>query len=150
MERCAFLYTLVTDAPISFPHPFILSLIRVHKSSSTAHALFFPIFIHRILSHLDLIEFPTSEPIHIVRPIGVGFLRQRAAHLKASSKRSRIELSGVAPPPPSSTGDATAEELVDHADDAAATAPVPPSLTSDYSDIQRMLETVMTIQAAHG
>ena len=62
------------------------------------------------------------------------FLRQRAAHLKASSKRLRVEPSGVAPPPPSSTGDATAKEPVDHADDAAAAAVVPPPPTSDDSD----------------
>ena len=49
LERCAFLYALVTDAPISFPHLFIRSLIEVHRSSSTAHALFHPVFIHRIL-----------------------------------------------------------------------------------------------------
>ena len=54
--------------------------------------------------------------------------------------------SSVAPPPSSSTGDATAEEPVDHA--AAATVPPPP--TSNDSDIRRMLETVMTVQVAHG
>ena len=46
LEQCAFLYALITDAPISFPHLFIRSLIKVHRSSSTAHALFFPLFIH--------------------------------------------------------------------------------------------------------
>ena len=46
LERCAFLYALVTDAAISFPHLFIRSLIEVHRSSSTTHALFFPVFIH--------------------------------------------------------------------------------------------------------
>ena len=49
LERCAFLYVLVSDAPMSFPHLFIRSLIEVHRSSSTAHALFFSVFIHRIL-----------------------------------------------------------------------------------------------------
>ena len=73
LEHYAFLYALVTDAPISFPHLFICSLIEVHRSSSTAHALFFPIFIHRILLHLSLVEFPVSKPIHIVAPIGAGF-----------------------------------------------------------------------------
>ena len=70
--------------------------------------------------------------------------------MKASSKRLRVEPSGVAPPPPSSTGDATAKEPVDHADDAAAAAVVPPPPTSDFSEIRCMLETVMTVQAAHG
>ena len=62
LERCAFLYALVTDAPMSFPHLFIRSLIEVHRSSSTTHALFFPIFIHWILLHLGLEQFPTSKP----------------------------------------------------------------------------------------
>ena len=44
-----FLYALVSEAPMSFPHLFIRSLIGVHRSSSTAHALFFSVFIHRIL-----------------------------------------------------------------------------------------------------
>ena len=140
-----FLYALVSDAPMSFPHLFIRSLIEVHRRSSTAHALFFPIFIHRILLHLGLDEFPVSEPVHIIAPIGATFLRQRAAQ-RASSKHPRVESSGVAPPPPSSIGDTTAEESVDP---AAATV-VPPSSTSNDLNIRRMLETVMTVQTAYG
>ena len=78
LERCAFLYALVSNAPISFPHLFICSLIEVYRSSSTTHALFFPVFIHRILLHLGLVEFPASEPVHIIAPIDATFLRQRA------------------------------------------------------------------------
>ena len=66
--------------------------------------------------------------------------------MRVSSKRPRVESFGVAPLPPSSTGDTTAEESVE----LAATTPVPPSSTSDDSDIRRLLETIMTIQAAHG
>ena len=79
IERCAFLYALVTDAPMSFPYLFIRSLVEVHRSSSSAHALFFPVFIHWILLHLGLDEFPTFELVHIISPIGATFLRQRAA-----------------------------------------------------------------------
>ena len=97
--------------------------------------------------HLGLDEFLASESVHIIAPIGATFLRQRAAQMRASSKRHRVETSGVAPPlPPSSTGDTTAEESVD----PAATTTVPPPSTSDDSDIRRMLETVITVQAAHG
>ena len=46
IERCAFLYALVTNALISFPHLFLRSLVEVYRSSSSTHALFFPIFIH--------------------------------------------------------------------------------------------------------
>ena len=138
IERCAFLYALVIDAPMSFPYLFICSLVEVHRSSSFAHALFFLVFIHRILLHLGLEEFPSSEPIHIIASIGVTFLRQRAAQMRASSKHPKVESSlGVAPPsppPPSSSGDPTAD---------------PPS-TLDDSIIRHMLDTVITVQAAHG
>ena len=79
IKRCAFLYARVTDAPMSFPTLFIRSMVEVHRSSSTAYCLFFPIFIHRILLHLGLEDFPSSEPVHIIAPIGATFLRQRAA-----------------------------------------------------------------------
>ena len=75
IERCEFLYALITNALMSFPHLFICSLVEVHRSISSAHALFFPIFIHRILLHLGLEHFPTSEPIPIIAPIGATFLR---------------------------------------------------------------------------
>ena len=69
--------------------------------------------------------------------------------MRASSKRPRVESSfGVAslpPPPPFSTGDLVADAYVD----PTAVAAHPPS-TSDDSDIHRMLETIMTVQAAHG
>ena len=75
IERCAFLYALVIDAPMSFPHLFIRSLIEVHRNSSSSHALFFPVFIPQILLHLGLEQFPASELVHIVAPIGAIFLR---------------------------------------------------------------------------
>ena len=135
------MYALLTDAFMSFPHLFIHSLIEVPRSSSTAHALFFLVFIHRILLHLGLEQFPASEPVHIIASIDATFLRQRAAQMRASSKHLRVESSGVAPPPPSSIGDTTAEESVDP---AAATV-VPPSSTSNDLNIRRMLETVITV-----
>ena len=107
---------------------------------------FFPVFIHRILLHLGLDEFLVSEPVHIIVPIGATFLRQKAAQMIASSKRPKVESSGVAPPPPFSTGDIIAKESID----LAAATTVPPPSTSDDSYIRRILEIVMTIQAAHG
>ena len=79
IKRCAFLYALVTDTPMSFPTLFIRSLVEVHRSSSTAHGHFFPVFIHWILLHLGLDEFLASELVHIIALIGATFLRQRAA-----------------------------------------------------------------------
>ena len=95
IERCAFLYALVTDAPMSFPTFFIWSLVEVHRSSSTSNGLFFPVFIHRFLLHLGLEDFLASEPVHIIAPIGATFLRKRATQMKASSKRPKVESSQV-------------------------------------------------------
>ena len=106
IERCAFLYALVTVAPMSFPTRFIRSLVEVHRISSKSHGLFFLVFIHRTLLHLGLDEFPTSEPVHIIAPIGASFLWQRATQMRASSKRPRVESSFGAPSPPSSSSDA--------------------------------------------
>ena len=85
-----FLYALAIDAPISFPSLFISSLVKVHRSSAKSHGLFFPVFIHRILLYLGLEDFPASEPIHIIAPIGATFLRQKVAQVKASSKHPRV------------------------------------------------------------
>ena len=139
------MYALVTDAPMSFPHLFIHSLVEVHRSSSSAHALFFPIFIYRIFLHLGLEHFPASEPVHIIAPISAIFLRQRAAQMRASSKRPRVESSSGAPPPPSSSSDLAADEFID-----LTAADDPPPFASDVSSICRTLDTVMTVQAAHG
>ena len=124
------LYALVTNAPMSFSTLFIRYLVKVHRSSSTAHGLFFPVFIHRILLLLGLAEFPASEHVHIIAPICPTFLRQRAAQMRASSKHPRVESSlGVAPPPPPSSGDPTVEEYVD----LIAAVDPPPSTSGDSS-----------------
>ena len=92
---------------------------------------------------LGLADFPSSEPVHVVVPIGATFLRQRAAHLKADPSVSRGASSSSVPHPPSSTGAAETSS-------AAATTDVPPSTTSDDSDIRRMLDHVLTVQVAQG
>ena len=83
LERCVFLYAFMTGASISFSHLFLRSLNEVYRSSAIGHALIYPIFIHRILLFLGLANFPASEPVHVVSPLGATFLRQRAAHLRA-------------------------------------------------------------------
>ena len=134
------------DASINFPHLFLRSLNEVHRSSAVRHALIHPIFIHRILLFLSLADFPSSEPVHAVAPLGATFLRQRAAHLRVDPLGTRGASSSVVPPPPSSTGADAAET----SGTAAANANVPPSTTSDDSDIRRTLDHVLTIQAAQG
>ena len=137
LERCVFLYAFMSGASISFPYLFFRSLNEVHRSSAIWHALIYPIFIHRILLFLGLADFPSSEPVHVVGPLGATFLRQRATHLRADPSVSRGASSSSVPLPPSSTG-------------AAATTNVPPPTTSDDSDIRRTLDYVLTVQAAQG
>ena len=98
---------------IIFPTFFIRSLVEVHRSSAKFHGLFFPVFIHRILLDLGLVDFLAFEPIRIIAPIGAIFLRQRAAQLKASSKCPCVESStgDASRAPPS--GDPIAEEFVE-------------------------------------
>ena len=104
---------------------------------------FWFLFIGFLLD-LGLEDFLMFEPVHIIAPIGATFLRQRATQLKGSSKRLRIESSTSASRPPTSS-DATAEEFVD-----PIVAVEPLASSSSDSFIRSMLDTVMTIQAAHG
>ena len=137
-----FLYAFMSGASISFPHLFLRTLNEVHKSSVIGHALIYPIFIHRILLFLSLADFPASEPVHVVGPLGATFLRQRAAYLRADPSVSRGASSSSVPLPPSSTGAA------ETSGGAAAATDVPPSTTSDDSDIRRTLDHVLIVQAA--
>ena len=97
-------------------------------------AFSFHFFIHGILLDLGLEDFPLSEPIHIIAPIGATFLRQRATRLKVSSKRPRVESSTGASRPPTS-GDATTEEFVD-----PIAVVEPPASSSSDSSLWSMLE----------
>ena len=105
--------------------------------------LYILFFIHRILLFLGLADFPASEPVHVVGPLSATFLRHKAANLKADPSVSQGASSSSVPPPPSSTG-ATETSV------AAAATDVPPPNTSDDSDIRRMLDHVLTVQAAQG
>ena len=107
------------------------------------HALIYPIFIHRILLFLGLADFPSSEPVHVVGPLGVTFLHQRATYLRADPSISHGASSSSVPLPPSSIGAAETSGI-------AAATDVPPSTTLDDSNIQRTLDHVLTVQAAQG
>ena len=110
-------------------------LNEIHRSSSIGHVLIYPIFIHRILLFLGLADFPASQPVHVVGPLGATFLRQRAVYLRADPSVSRGASSSSVPPPPSSIG-------ATETSGGGATADVPPPTTSDDSDIRRMLDHV--------
>ena len=133
----------MSGASISFPYLFLRSLNEVHRSSAIGHALIYPIFIHRIHLFVGLADFPASEPIHVVGPLGATFLRQRAAHLRVDPSVSRGASSSSVPPPPFSTGAAETSS-------AGVATDVPLPTTSDDSDIQRTLDHVLIVQAAQG
>ena len=138
-----FLYTFMSSASISFPHLFIRSLNEVHRSFAVGHALIHPIFIHRILLFLGLADFLSGEPVFVVAPLGATFLKQRTAHLRVDPSGPRGASSSNVPPPPPSTG-------VDATETSGAAANIPPPTTSDDSDIRRMLDHVLTVQATQG
>ena len=50
------------SASISFPYLFLCSLNEVHRSSVVGHVLIHPIFIHKILLFLGLVDFPSDVP----------------------------------------------------------------------------------------
>ena len=93
---------------------------------------------------LGLADFPASELVHVVGPLGATFLRQRAAHLRADPSISRGASSSSVPPPPFSTG------AVETSGAATTAIDVPPPTTSNDSDIRRTLDHVLTVQAAQG
>ena len=151
IERCYFLYALVTGASICFPSLFIQTMAEAHRSKCKKHGLFFPVFVYRILEYFQLQDFPSLELIHITAPIGATFLKQRSAQKKnvgpsvGSSKRPRVQSTTEESPidPTVAVADDGDDEV--HVDSAAAepTIPPPPSLRA-------MMETFMTTQAAHG
>ena len=126
-----FLYAFMSGVSISFPHLFLRSLNEVYRSSAIGHALIHPIFIHRILLFLGLADFPSSEPVHIVAPLGATFLRQRAAHSRVDPSGPRGASSGDGPPPPSSTS----VDAVKTFGAAVTGADIPPPTTLDDSNI---------------
>ena len=156
IERCFFLYALVTDASICFPSLFYQTLVGVHRSKSKKHGLFFPVFIYRDLDYVGLENFPSLKLIHITAPIGATFLKQQTAQKRnvgpsvGSSKRPRVQSTARDDHAEQSPVDPTAA-VADIGDDgvhahSTATEPtVPPPLS-----LRAMMETFMTTQAAHG
>ena len=131
------LYAFMSGASINFSHLFLHSLNEVHRSSTVGHALIHPIFIHRILLFLVLADFPTGEPVHVVGPLGVTLLRQRAAHLRANPSVSQGASSSSVSPPPPSIGAAKTF--------SAAATDVPPLTTLNDLDIRCTLDHVLTV-----
>ena len=125
---------------------FLRSLNKVHRSFAVGHALIHPIFIHRILLFLGLVDFLSGEPVHVVAPFGATFLRQRAAHLRVDPSGPKGTSSDDVLLPPSSTG----ADVAETSGAATADSDVPSPTTSEDSDIRRTLDHVLTVQAVQG
>ena len=54
IDRCVFLYALVTDGSMCFPSLFIQTIVDISRSKSEGQKLFFPVYIYRILRFLGL------------------------------------------------------------------------------------------------
>nr|POF24513.1 hypothetical protein CFP56_55784 [Quercus suber] len=156
IDKCLFLYALITDCSICFPSLFIETIVDVHRSKYKRHCLFFPVFIHKVFKYLGLENFPFQVLVHIQAPIGARFLKQQSAQKKfvdprvGSSKRPRVQSTTGGVLDEDMHGDPTADVGQDGDDevdvDTAATAltgPSPPSLRA-------MMETFMMTQATHG
>ena len=155
IDRCIFLYALVTKGSICFPSMFIQTIVDIYISTSKAQKLFFPMYIYRILRFLGLSNFPPLKLVHITTPVRATFLRQIQAQMKSAkpsirtSKRSRGEASITTPS--SSTMSAAKETFMDQ------TAVVYPSGGADDVDptvapflLHAMMQSFMTMQATHG
>ena len=75
IDRCFFIYALITDSSICFPSLFIETIVKVRRSKYKRHGLFFLDFIHKVLKYLGLENFPYQELVHIQAPIGAKFLK---------------------------------------------------------------------------
>ena len=155
VDRCFFLYALITNTSICFPSLFIETIVEVHRSKYKRHGLFFPVLIYRVLKYLGLKNFPSQELIHIQAPIGAKFLKQQSAQKKfvdpnvGPSKKRRVRSTTRDIPNEDMHGGPTVAIAKDGDDkvdvDTAAiahTSPPPPSLHA-------MMETVMTTRVAH-
>ena len=156
VDRCFFLYALITNTSICFPSFFIETIVEVHRSKYKRHGLFFPVLIYRVLKYLGLKNFPSQELIHIQAPIGAKFLKQQSAQKKfvdpnvGPSKKRRVRSTTRDIPNEDMHGGPTVAIAKDGDDkvdvDTAAiahTSPPPPSLHA-------MMETIITTQTAHG
>ena len=116
------------------------------KLTETAY-LFFRIACHSLwpISHFHTI--PLERCVFLYAFVSEASISFPHLFLRSLNEVHRSSAVGHALIPPllSSTGTDAGETL-----GAAADADVPPSITSDDSDIRRTLDHVLTIQAAHG
>ena len=105
IEPCArFLISLLEHLTIDFPSHFILSIIDVHRDTTTRDKLIFPSAIARILRHFS-IPFPLFDHFHVMCAIS-------AATVKRSEAQFHSRWSSMATPPtPSAPSTSTPSTL---------------------------------------
>ena len=86
-----FLLSLLKRLTINFPSHFILSIIDVHRDSTTRDKLIFPLAITKILRHFS-VPFPVSDHFTYMCAID-------AATVKQSEAQFRLRQSGSTTPP---------------------------------------------------
>lgn len=97
IDRCVFLYALITSASIRFPSLFIQTIVEVHRNNARKQRLYFLVFIRRILDSIELERFPYSKLVHLTAPIGATFLKQRNEQKKpvepsvGTTNRQRVQ-----------------------------------------------------------
>ena len=70
IDRCSFLYALITNGFMCFPSLFIQTIVDIYRGKSKEQKLFFPVYIYRVLNFLGLSNFLPLELVHINAPIG--------------------------------------------------------------------------------
>ena len=76
--RARFLLSLLEHLTIDFPSHFILSIIDVHRDSTTCDKLIFPSAIMRILCHF-FVPFLVSHHFHVICAIDAATVKRSEA-----------------------------------------------------------------------
>ena len=70
--------SLIEHLTIDFPSHFILSIIDVHRDTTTHNKLIFPLALMRLLRHFE-VHFPSSNPFPIIGAINAGTVKRSEA-----------------------------------------------------------------------
>ena len=146
IDRCIFLYTLLTSGSICFPSLFIQTIVEVHRKNTRKQRLFFHVFLGRILEYIEVKCFPSLELVHPIAPIEATFLKQQSAQKKTiepsvgTTKRPRVESTAKDVPIAPTTTVADEDDDDANVDAIAATSPSMVSQSLCYM-LEKLLET---------
>ena len=117
--RARFLFSLLKHLTIDFPSHFILSIIDVHRDSTSRDKLILPSAITRILRHF-FVPFPASDHFSYMCAIDDATVKQSEAQFRPRQSSSAAPPSCLAPSrsapststPSSSIGDMTLRDIM--------------------------------------